>query len=49
MKEKFVSINQVPGGFIVNTDGNVQVVTSLNKAIKVVRDHLGAGADEAAE
>lgn len=44
--EKYVSINQYNGGFVVTTGGDITVVTSLNKAIKLVRDYLSTG-DEA--
>lgn len=46
--EKWTSINAVEGGFIVQAGGKTVVTTSLNKAIKLVRDYLGSG-DEAAE
>ena len=40
MENVFVAINKVNGGFIVELNGQTQVVTSLNKAIKIVRDVL---------
>jgi hypothetical protein len=39
------AIQKVDGGFIVQLNGRVIVVTSLQKAIKLVRDHLSAGQD----
>lgn len=39
--EKYASINAVEGGYIVTIDGKAIVTTSLNKAIKLVRDFLG--------
>lgn len=38
-------INAVEGGFIVQLNGVAQVTTSLNKAIKLVRDFLSGGKD----
>jgi hypothetical protein len=38
--EIFVSINKVDGGYIVHLNGVAKVTTSLNKAIKLVRDAL---------
>jgi hypothetical protein len=40
MENVYVAINKVNGGFIVELNGQTQVVTSLNKAIKCVRDFL---------
>jgi hypothetical protein len=40
---KFGGIQKVEGGFIVELNGEVQVTTSLQKAIKLVRDYLSAG------
>lgn len=47
--EKYASINAVEGGFIVNIGGTPIVTTSLNKAIKLIRDYVGGAAGEAAE
>jgi hypothetical protein len=47
--EKYVSINQYTGGFVVTLGGDVFVVTSLNKAIKLVRDYLSVGDEPDAE
>lgn len=44
--DKYASINKVNGGFIVNTGDGTTVTTSLQKAIKIVRDYVG-GSDEA--
>ena len=40
---KDVVIQAVEGGFIVQLNGETQVTTSLNKAIKLARDFLGGG------
>jgi hypothetical protein len=47
--EKYVSINQYTGGFLVTVGGETIVVTSLNKAIKLVRDYLSTGDEPEAE
>lgn len=44
-----VAVTKVDGGFIVQTPAGTQVVTSLNKAVKVVRETLGDEAEPAAE
>ena len=46
--EKYVSITHYTGGFVVTLGGETQVVTSLNKAMKLVRDYLSQG-DEPSE
>ena len=48
---KYVSIQQLEGGYIVTTDNSNQIiVTSLNKAVKIIREYLGeAGTETAAE
>jgi hypothetical protein len=43
MDEIFVSINKVEGGYIVHINGVAKVTTSLNKAIKYVKDALNEG------
>lgn len=40
MDNVYVSVNKVQGGFIVSLGSGDVVVTSLNKAIKLVRDAL---------
>lgn len=47
--EKYVSINQYEGGFVVVTDEKTVVATSLNKAIKLIREHLASSEEEAAD
>jgi hypothetical protein len=47
--EKYVSINQYTGGFVVLLGPETFVVTSLNKAIKLVRDYLSAGDEPEAD
>lgn len=37
MEQKNVTISKVDGGFIIDTIDNTQVRTSLNQAIKVVK------------
>jgi hypothetical protein len=39
-------IQKYPGGFLVQLQGEIQIVTSLSKAIKLVRDFLSEGKDE---
>lgn len=46
---KSVGIDAVEGGFILNLDGQLQVVTSLNKAMKLVREFLGSTSADSAE
>ena len=47
---RYTSIQELEGGYIVTTDGKSQIVTSLNKAVKIVREYLNGGAaDDAAE
>ena len=43
---KDTSIQAVEGGFVVQLNGSIQVTTSLNKAIKLVRDFLSGGKEE---
>ena len=45
---KYVSIQQLEGGYIVTTDNKSQIVTSLNKAVKIVREYLGGTGEETA-
>lgn len=47
--EKYVSINQYTGGFLVLVGSETYVVTSLNKAIKLVKDYLSSGDEPDAE
>lgn len=47
--EIHVSIIAVDGGYIVQLPNGTSVCTSLNKAIKQIRDTLTVGSDEAAE
>lgn len=46
---RHVSIQELEGGYIVSTNEKAQIVTSLNKAMKIVREYLNNGAAEAAE
>ena len=46
--QKYASIQQLEGGYIVTTDHSTQIVTSLNKAIKLVREYLGEADTETA-
>jgi hypothetical protein len=45
MESMFVAINKVNGGFILELNGETQVVTSLNKAIKIAREFLNDSSD----
>lgn len=45
VEAKEAYIQAVEGGFIVQLGGTTQVTTSLNKAIKLVRDFLSGGKD----
>lgn len=45
--EKYAGINVYEGGYFVSLDGRVVITTSLNKAIKLVRDHLAVAGDAA--
>ncbi len=46
----YVTINKLEGGFVVGLPQGDVVVTSLNKAIKLVRDTLSVGSlNEVAE
>lgn len=45
----FAAINAYEGGFMVSLNERTVIVTSLNKAIKLVRDHLGGAAEEKSE
>jgi hypothetical protein len=38
--EKYAGINAYEGGFMVSFGGKTVIVTSLNKAIKLVREYL---------
>jgi hypothetical protein len=38
--DKFVAIESKEGGYLVNLGSRQIIVTSLNKAIKLVRDYL---------
>lgn len=46
MDNKYTSIQQLEGGYVVTTGNRVQVVTSSNKAIKIVREYLHGGEGE---
>ena len=46
---KSATIEQVEGGYVVNLDGRVVVTTSLNKAIKMIRDLLQEAGGESDE
>jgi hypothetical protein len=45
-ENKFASIQALEGGFIVELGDSVQVTTSFNKAMKLIRDYIGAQATE---
>lgn len=48
--DKYTSIQQLEGGYVVTTGNRVQVTTSANKAIKIVREYLtGVEGTDAAE
>jgi hypothetical protein len=50
LPETNVSIQKLNGGFVVHTQAGSQVVTSLSKALKIVRETLeDKSAPEAAE
>jgi len=36
----YAAINQVNGGYLVELDGEQHVCVNLNKAIKLVREHM---------
>lgn len=36
----YAAINQVNGGYLVELDGEQHVCVNLNKAIKLVKEHL---------
>lgn len=43
--DKNVSIEEVNGGFVVYLGGEAYIASSLNKAIKMIKDYFG-GSDE---
>jgi len=47
--EKYVTIQQFNGGYLVSIGGQNQITTSLNKAIKLVRDFLNTEGESEAE
>ena len=44
--EKYAAIQSYEGGFLVQVGDKQVIVTSLNKAIKLVRDHLAVEDDK---
>jgi hypothetical protein len=44
--EKYVSVNQYEGGYLVVTDGKTFIATSLNKVMKLVREYLSSGVED---